>query len=101
MACDNSGGDVFSSANNILTGSNAFSGQVEFSDSTMLVNGTGIKIGTDTDTSSTSLVQVQRNYNTADLRVGLASRLQNSGSGTLYANLAHAEALTPGRAGRE
>ncbi len=68
-----------------FTGSKTFNGgTVQFGDSTMRVDATGINIGGINAPESAYLVDMERNYSTTGVRTGINQELYNSGNGGLY-----------------
>jgi len=66
-----------------LSSTQTITGEKQFGDSTMKVNNTGIRIGDNGAPSSTQLIRVQRNYNSAATKYGYYSILDNQGSAAM------------------
>ena len=70
-------------------------GKTIFYDSTMVIDENGISIGRLETPSNTTLMRINRYYNSADGRYGIYTRLENSGDGNLIGNYTHVEHTSP------
>ena len=70
-------------------------GKTIFYDSTMVIDENGISIGRLETPSNTTLMRINRYYNSAAGRYGIYTKLENSGDGTLIGNYTHVEHTSP------
>jgi len=83
----------------IATGAKTFDGGLRIGDSTFYGNNTGVVIGTDAYSPSSSyLLQAIRNYSTTGSRYGFYADLDNFSTGTLYGIRSRASGATAGAA---
>jgi hypothetical protein len=77
----------------------SFDGELIVGDSTMIADGTGIRIGTDSAPTESYLVGIQRNYDetSPENRRGIELAITNEGDGPLYGINSSAENTTPGQ----
>lgn len=83
----------------IATGTKTFAGGLNIGDSTFYGNNSGVVIGTDAFSPSSSyLLQAIRNYSTTGSRYGLYADLDNFSTGTVYGMRSRASGATAGAA---
>lgn len=87
------------SSSQIASGAKTFTGGVYFGDSTLYVNNTGIVVGTNAFSPSSSyLLQAIRDYSTTGTRYGIYADLDNFSTGTVYGIRSRASGATAGAA---
>lgn len=79
-----------------VLGEKTFNGNVYFRDSIMKVNSLGVSIGTENASNGTSLLNIQRTWNTALLKKGLTINATNNFNNTLYGLEVIAQHADPG-----
>ncbi len=83
----------------IVSASKTFEGGLHIGDSTLYGNNSGIVIGSDAfSPSSTYLLQIIRNYSTTGSRYGIYADLDNFSTGTVYGIRSRASGATAGAA---
>ena len=82
----------------IVTANKTFDGTVYFGDSTMRIDGNGIRIGSALAPSATYMMLLDRHVTTAFSRYGLYVDLDNTSTGSVYGVYGRASSETPGAA---